>query len=114
MEPTPPIAGCQACGACCFSQLPTFVRVSGKDWSRLGPATNRVAHFIGNRAYMRLVGGHCAALRIGRDLTGNLAFFCTVYENRPEICRNLDRGSPACLAELELKAGRAEIAIMVT
>jgi|UniRef100_UPI00404B818D uncharacterized protein len=114
MEPTPPIAGCQACGACCFSQLPTFVRLSGDDWTRLGPETDRVAHFIGNRAFMRLDGGHCAALRIGRDSTGKRAFFCTVYENRPEICRNLDRGSPACLAELELKAGRAEIAIMVT
>lgn len=49
---------------CCFSQLETYVRVTGFDWERLGDERERVAHFIGNRAYMRMEGGHCTALAV--------------------------------------------------
>ena len=51
---------CLRCGVCCFSQLETYVRVSGDDWTRLGDDGQRVAHFIGHRAYMKMSGGHCA------------------------------------------------------
>jgi uncharacterized protein len=80
------------------------VRVTGDDHDRLGDAVDDLVHFVGNRAYMRLAGGHCAALRI--ELEGRFA--CTVYERRPDACRDLERASPQCAGELYTKAGRAQ------
>lgn len=77
------------------------MRVTGADWSRLGEAAERLAHFIGrgNEAYMKMTAGHCAALeiRVGADL--QTEYFCTLYERRPQICRDLARGSPECEGE---------------
>lgn len=111
MNPTPPSADCLACGACCFSQLPTYVRVTGEDWSRLGAEAERVAHFIGHRAYMRMTAGHCAALALRPAPAGTWEYFCTVYAQRPQVCRDLARGSPACEAEWEQKSARAAAAV---
>jgi len=99
-ESPPP---CLECGACCFSDLETSVRVSGDDYERLGTAVEELVHFVGNRAYMRFADGHCAALRI--EPSGRSA--CSVYEARPDVCRDLERGSPQCIAERFAKAGRA-------
>jgi len=106
MTPVPPPAGCLACGVCCHSMLPTFVRLTGDDWARLGPAAERVAHFIGHRAHMRMHADHCAALELRPTANGPTEYFCTVYANRPQVCRDLERGSPQCLGELSAKAGR--------
>lgn len=77
--------------------------MDGEDWSRLGAEAERLAHFIAHRAYMRMSEGHCAALEI-RELPGGARdYFCTIYEQRPQICRNLERGSAACLGELACK-----------
>jgi Fe-S-cluster containining protein len=100
LEAPPP---CLDCGTCCFSNLETSVRVTGDDYERLGEAAEAFVNFIGNRAYMRLAGGHCAALRV--ELEGR--FVCTVYERRPQACRDLERASPQCAGELYTKAGRA-------
>lgn len=100
MDRPPP---CLECGACCFSNLETSIRVTGNDYERLGAAAEDLVHFVGNRAYMRLAGGHCAALRIERQ--GR--FQCAVYERRPDACRNLERESPQCAGELFAKRGRA-------
>lgn len=94
---------CQQCGACCFSDLPTYVRVSGDDHARLGGHADALTTFHGNRCYMRMVDGHCAALVV--DPTPG-QFACSVYERRPEACRALGRGSPACEAEVLQKAQR--------
>jgi hypothetical protein len=95
---------CQTCGVCCFSPSDEYVWVTGYDWERLGADAERLAHFIGNRAFMKMVGGHCAALEIR---SGHAArFYCGIYERRPEICRRLERGSPECLGELETKVAR--------
>jgi len=80
------------------------VRVTGDDYERLGPAVDALVHFVGNRAYMRLSDGHCAALRI--EVDGR--FVCDVYDVRPDACRDLERASPQCAGELFTKAGRAE------
>jgi hypothetical protein len=79
------------------------VRVTGDDYERLGAAVEDFVHFVSNRAYMRLADGHCAALRI--ELEGR--FVCTVYETRPDACRDLERESPQCVGELFTKGGRA-------
>lgn len=109
MDSAPPPAGCLACGACCFSLLPTYVRVSGDDWARLGDAAERVAHFIGHRAYMRMGEGHCAALAVRRTPAGEPEFFCTIYDRRPQVCRELERGSPQCQGELVAKRERTAV-----
>jgi len=75
----------------------------GDDWTRFGGEAPRLAQFIGHRAYMRMRDGHCAALerRVAGD--GGSDFFCTIYERRPQACRDLDRGSPQCQGELATK-----------
>lgn len=83
------------------------MRLTGDDWARLGAEAERVAHFIGNRAYMRMSeSGHCAALEVRSTPDGTREFFCTIYEKRPQICRDLARGSPECEGELQSKSGR--------
>lgn len=83
------------------------MRVDGADWSRLGEDAERMAHFVGNRAYLRMVEGRCAALAERRAGDGVLEWWCMIYERRPRVCRELGRGSPACEAERDLKGGRA-------
>jgi len=82
---------CQSCGACCFSDSTSYVVVTGMDHDRLGEEGQELTHFVGNRCYMRMEEGRCAALRkVGRR------FACSVYDRRPKACHELDRGSPAC------------------
>ncbi len=102
----PPTPDCLRCGVCCFSKLETYVRVTGDDWSRLGPSAERVAQFIGNKAYMRMSDGHCAALELRVATDGAREYFCTIYEQRPETCHELARGSPQCDGEIALKGAR--------
>lgn len=95
---------CTACGACCLSDLPTYVRLDGDDHARLGEAVDDVAHWVGNRCYLRMTDGACAQLRVA---SSGPRFTCAVYADRPATCRTLERGSPACLAERATKLGRA-------
>jgi Fe-S-cluster containining protein len=94
---------CRRCGACCFSASPMFVRVSGDDWARLGDRAPELAHFIGHRAFMRMRDGHCVALDVRSARNGMFEYFCTTYDARPQICRDLARGSAECDAERETK-----------
>ena len=94
---------CLACGACCFSRLTEYVRVSGDDYARLGEEAEALTVFVGNRCYMRMFEGHCASLVVDA-LTGELA--CSTYATRPEICRALARGSAECAGEIHEKHER--------
>lgn len=109
--PLPPL-DCLRCGVCCFSPSDRFVRVTGADWTRLGEAAEQVAHFAGrgNEAFMKMTDGHCAALEVRSAPAGNgtstqsvTEYFCTIYDRRPQICRDLARGSPECAGERGLK-----------
>lgn len=97
-------ADCRSCGACCYSNGIAYVAVTGDDWSRLGEAADRLAHFIGHRAYMRMVDHHCVALIVRCAEPGRVSFHCSIYDRRPEVCRELARGSPQCEAERAAKA----------
>lgn len=90
---------CTACGACCTATTPRHARVTGHDWERLGDDAERWTEWIGNQAFMRVEGGRCAALAV----TAEGRFACVIYERRPAVCRELERGSPACDAEIERK-----------
>ena len=97
------IPPCLGCGSCCFSKLETYVRVQGADHTRLNERAEELTLFIGNRCYMRMAEGHCAALVVDLDTR---SFVCSAYENRPEICRTLARGSPECAGEIHEKGER--------
>lgn len=103
-------ADCQSCGACCFSESPTYVRVTGDDWTRLGPQAEQLAHFVGNRAFMRMRERHCAALEVRQSRDHALGFVCTIYDRRPQACRDLDRGSAECAGEIATKSAIARAA----
>jgi len=79
------------------------VPVSGDDHARLGDLAEQYVHFAGNKAFLRMRDGHCAALVIDPE-RGH--FVCSVYEARPETCRVLERGSPECEGERWAKADR--------
>jgi Fe-S-cluster containining protein len=104
----PPLPECLACGTCCFSLMPNFVRVTGDDHARLAERAERLVWFEGIRAFMRMKDGHCAALEIDH---GSGRFVCTVYEERPQVCRDLARASGACRGERQAKADRPLIAL---
>lgn len=94
MEWAPP--DCQACGACCHAGHDRHVPVLGDDHARLGPDVESLTVWLGNRCYMRMVDDHCAAL-----VRDGERWACSVYERRPQVCRDLARGSPACRHEVE-------------
>ena len=107
-------ANCLHCGVCCYSKSNTYVWVRGDDWERLGEDAEDLARFVGNRAYLRMEDGHCIALAVRPRADGlGPEFFCTVYELRPQICRDLGRGSPECQGELATKADRVADATAV-
>jgi len=99
---------CLACGACCFSELAAYARVTGDDYARLGDRAEELVWFEGNRAYLRMASGRCSALEVHAD-TGELR--CRAYESRPQVCRDLARGSPECEAERAAKAERPKLAL---
>jgi Fe-S-cluster containining protein len=84
------------------------VRVTGSDHARLAERAEELVWFDGNRAYLRMTQGHCAALRVEPE-SGR--FVCGVYETRPEVCRDLQRASPACLGERHAKSERPLLAL---
>jgi len=99
---------CLSCGACCFSTLRSYVAVTGDDYARLGDDAVRLVTWDENHAFMELADGHCAALQV--DLVSR-RLVCTVYESRPEVCRELARGSSACGGERDTKSERPLIAL---
>lgn len=99
---------CLSCGACCFADLPRYVRVTGDDHARLGDDAEDLTVWHGNQVYLRMEDGHCAALELGAA-AGDFA--CRVYDRRPAICRELGRGTPACLGERDVKEERAAVAL---
>ena len=106
---------CMRCGACCFSDSPRHARVTGDDHERLGDDAERLVAWIGNLAFMRIEAvtadmHKCVALEVDAA-TGTFA--CSIYERRPEVCRDLERGSGGCRGELAAKADRPKRALTV-
>lgn len=98
------VAECIDCGRCCFSRSEIYLRVAGFDYDRLGDKAEDVTQFIENRAYMRMSSdGHCAQLTYNAE---QKLFLCAIYEQRPDVCRVLERGSGQCRGEYHEKAER--------
>lgn len=98
---------CQPCGACCFSSSSAYVPVTAADRARLGPGDAALIHTEDAADYMAMVDGRCAALEAGYT-----RFRCTIYSRRPAVCRELDRGTPACREEQRLKQATARRALL--
>lgn len=99
---------CTACGTCCFSDLPEYVRVFGIDWDRFDDRARSFAEFRENKCYMRIEDGRCAALLIEPEAK---TFHCAIYEVRPDVCRSLEPGSGGCRGEIATKLERPLIAV---
>lgn len=84
------------------------MRVTGDDYERLGERAEALVCFDGFRGYMRMTDGHCSALVVNAQ-SGR--WMCGAYAERPQVCRDLARGSGECLAELEAKAERPLVAL---
>lgn len=72
---------------------------------RLGEDGKIMTRKIAGSYYLTMQDGHCAQLQ---HLEGD--WVCSIYKNRPLVCRQLERGSPACMAERVLKRRTAIIA----
>jgi hypothetical protein len=82
------------------------VQVFADDIARLGPArtaelaapaTGEIPASVGRESepkrFMKMTHGHCKALLTSVPNR----FFCSVYEDRPMLCRALQPGSAPCL-----------------
>ncbi len=84
---------CLDCGACCHSQNPRLVELLGADAVRVPPALVERDPDGGTHMRMRPHAGRqcwvCAALQPDNA--------CSIYAQRPFLCREFERGSPECL-----------------
>jgi len=90
---------CQSCGACCKAHPSyegmNYVRIYNEDAQRMTPEQRQqyTVKLRGGAHAMRLVEDkRCAALdgEIGSCVS------CRIYDNRPEVCRNFERGDDSC------------------
>ena len=86
-------ADCERCGACCSFDSPTFVPLNEEDVERLG--TLDVIEMHEGRPHMGSRNGKCIAL----DETNGLSQ-CSIYDERPELCRDFHQGSSECRSVL--------------
>ena len=83
---------CQACGACCYGP-DEYVSVIATDLARMNRQTRaRYVHRVGERLYLRMLHGHCAALHARQG-----HYSCRIYSMRPQPCHVVEAGSRECL-----------------
>lgn len=100
---------CQSCGACCRAhpnyEGANYVRIYDEDAERMTQKQRQLytVKLRGNKHAMRLVGDkRCAALE--GEIGGCVS--CRIYDNRPEVCRNFERGDDSCrFARMEAGLG---------
>ncbi|WP_086479474.1 YkgJ family cysteine cluster protein [Oceanospirillum sanctuarii] len=86
IDTTPADILCSNCKACCCRLEVMIISVTGV------PETFIRRDEYGGETMRRLDDGWCAAM--DRE-----SFMCTIYENRPWICREFDMGSYECMDE---------------
>ncbi len=105
-DPDPSGADCVGCGLCCHHE-PHTVQLRRVDEERLGAGPEGgelVAHYTDVLRkppffrFMKNDGTRCVAL----DVSQAGRFPCRIYDRRPDGCRIVEPGSPACLEAREL------------
>ena len=79
------IPNCIDCGKCCCSNDPTWIEVSEKDAETINKDLLQAGDI--EPYAMKMVDGKCICLLDNK---------CTIYPDRPTICRVFKRGSIAC------------------
>lgn len=92
---------CLTCGACCHAGA-NYVQLYAEDLVRLGARAKTLAvrstQFplrageTGAEMYLDFSAGHCAALQHVGD-----TWPCSIYEDRPLLCRVFEPGTKPCL-----------------
>jgi Fe-S-cluster containining protein len=82
---------CTECGHCCFFDDPRYVMLFEGDFERLGARADELTVEIAGRVFMRSREGHCIALRQDGE-----RWLCSIYEQRPFLCRDFQRGCDTC------------------
>ena len=82
---------CTDCGHCCFFPDERYVMLFDEDLERLGERAAELTHWIKGRCFLRMQDGHCIALRQDGE-----RWLCSVYEIRPGLCREFQRGYDTC------------------
>lgn len=87
---------CQTCGACCFGPV-RYIAVTEPDLLAMDRSTrSRLVVRWGDRRYLKMLNGHCAALKARPDF-----YACRIYDARPTPCRTVESGSRECLIARE-------------
>jgi Fe-S-cluster containining protein len=94
--PDPGGGDCVGCGRCCHHP-PRTVHLLETDDLRMSEKVLRRLTILDPTPpgwrFMKNEGGRCAGL----DVSTPGLFPCSVYDERPEDCRIVEPGSPACL-----------------
>jgi Fe-S-cluster containining protein len=94
--PDPSGSDCVTCGRCCHHP-PRTVHLLATDDRRMSDRTLRRLTVLDPTPpvwrFMKNDGERCGALDVG--VPGR--FPCSIYEERPDDCRIVEPGSPACL-----------------
>jgi uncharacterized protein len=94
--PDPAGGDCVACGRCCHHG-PSTVHLLESDDARMGPLLLAEYTVLDRRPpgwrFLKNTGDRCAAL----DVSVPGEYPCAVYAQRPDDCRIVEPGSPACL-----------------
>jgi Fe-S-cluster containining protein len=83
---TEPAITCSSCQACCCRLEVMIITDTGV------PERHIAVDEFGSETMLRLEDGYCSALNREN-------FMCTIYENRPWICREFEMGSYECRDE---------------
>jgi len=92
-DPFPELPACAGCGLCCH--LVVELRVSGDDVP---------ADMVVERNGLRFMDQHGDGACVALDRHTRL---CSIYETRPQTCRDFERGADLCRRTVSLARNRA-------
>lgn len=104
---TSDVPECTECGACCFTADLEYLPLFDGDRARLGTALAVHTVTTPRGTFMRLADGRCAALVL-EAVTGRA--LCSIYAQRPDVCRALERGSGQCRGDRRDKVELVQLA----
>jgi Fe-S-cluster containining protein len=97
---------CVACGRCCYYNKPNYALLYPEDiaafrvagLARLTTKSTLSGDSLragedGSEIYMRMENGRCCAL----DVNPGVSYKCSIYEDRPLLCRMYEPGNAECL-----------------
>jgi Fe-S-cluster containining protein len=87
---------CTTCGACCTLKVK---RLPGETWPKGWPVKRRVIQKEEFEPCPFLEG--CIGQKV----------HCTVYDQRPQVCRQFEAGSEVCLLAREILGGLSDVSV---